>query len=348
MNDFSITEINKKVATIKERVSGLDSGRLFYEIWALSPSTSEEYQLFYKGNNKTGKVSDKFSNEFDALLNDSGIVKIKITLKDSRKALGDMEITLRNAYSSPAPAIRPLPAAPVNTPKNPQAEFSYQHAQSQQQQPQNNALGGVDMLFGLLDPDVDETKFGLLGGIIKLREKTIEDKYEKRAQEEKLDKFIADNAILKAELTKKDSELNALQGKLDKASDKIDELEGELSEYEKLNPGRDMISGLAGAALGKAVLNISKNPKFSGLFGFLTDEETEENMPKAAHKSAAHEPVQVEAVDDSPRGKATDEMTAYIKKLDEETFVNLYNLFIVFSKNPAEINACLAYVKKEE
>lgn len=349
MNDFSTTEIIKKITSIKDRVSGLDrSGRLFYEIWAFIPTTSDEYQLFYKGNNKTEKIADKFSNELDAILNDSGVVKIKITLKDSRKHLGDMEMTLKNAYASTSPAIRPIILNHSKEIKDTQDKFDYQQSQQNNQQAQNNSLGGVDMLFGLLNPEVDERQYGLLGGIIKLREKTIEDKYEKQRQEDRLEKYIEENGVLKNNLGQKELELKALQAKIDKSEERISDLEDELSEYEKMNPNRDMISGIGGNILGKAILKLSDNPKFSGLFGMLMDDDSPAQVEDLSAAPTEFENVNIEAVDDSPRGKAVEEINSFLKKMGDDNFVDLYSLLVHFSSNPADINACLSYVKNEQ
>lgn len=346
--EVSTTEIIKKISSIKERIAGLDrSGRVFYEIWAFIPSTSDEYQLFYKGNNKQDKIYTKFANELDVILNDSNVVKVKITLKDSRKHLGDMEITLKNAYPNNSPAIRPIVLPPSSQiSKNEKSDVPI--AQNNQNNQQNNSpLGGIDMLFGLLNPEVDESKYGLLGGIIKLREKSIEDKYEKQRQEDRLEKYIEENGVLKNDLARKELELQALKEKIQKSEDRIDDLEDELSEYERINPQRDVISGLGGNILGKAILKMAESPKFSGLLGMLIDEETSDKVTESPTKHSEEPTVAISVVDDSPRGKAMSEINKFLEQINDENFVDIYALLVHFASNVLDIKECLSFVKNE-
>jgi hypothetical protein len=332
--ELSAAGIINQVNEIKTRVSGLDKqGRVFYEIWGFNPVSSSEFQLFGKGNNRKEACYPHFENELNAVLSSPTIVHIKIHLKDGRKDLGSSEIVIKPAYPTNTPTLLPIAVEkPDNT--QPQAAAA---------QPQNGfgnvnfiqmlgqAFLGVTGLSGVND------EMSGLGTIMAIQEKVIGDKYEKQRQEDRLQGIIEKNAVLKSDNEKLQTEINKLNGEIDDNEDRIDELEKQVAEYEKLNPKLDMISCLAGQVAQSALLGIISKTKYAGLLGL------DETAPAApSQPSQPSQPVIIEAVDDSPRGKAKQQITAWIDTLGDSDFSALYQLLTLFAKG-TPITSCLQW-----
>ncbi len=334
----STADIIKQVNEIKTRVSGLDKqGRVFYEIWGFNPSSSSEFQLYGKGNNRKEACYPHFETELDTVLASPTIVHIKVHLKDGRKDLGGAEIIIKPAYQSAIPTLLPIKEEKNNN--------NTQQQQPTAAQPQNG-IGGTNFMqmlgqafLGVSGLNGMNDEMGGLGMVMAIQEKVIGDKYEKQRQEERLQTIIENNAILKNENEKLQAEINKLNGEIDENEDKIDELETQLSEYEKLNPKRDMISGLAGMIAENALLGIVSKTKYAGLLG-LGENPTDTNA--VSQPTQPSQPVSIEPVDDSPRGKAKQQITEWIDTLDDNDFSTLYQLLTLFAKG-TPISSCLQW-----
>ena len=277
-NELTANEIVKQVAAIKDWMRGLDeSGLVYYQIFAFNPALSDAYQAYYKGDNKKEKIIEKFEREFDTLLNNSSIVKVKITAKNSRTSLGVMEMQIKPAYGSMYPAPRPETQPEVK----PKDLFSKEQPQQAQSQSQPNSLLGIENIGGLFGLAFDETenlsKYGFLGSVIQLRDQTIEKKYQDLALNQRLEKLIEENAILKQQVKDKDNEILTLKNRVERLEKKVNELDDEIYEYERLNPQRNLISGISSEVLSGAFLGlVKKSPKISSLLGL--DEEAANNV----------------------------------------------------------------------
>lgn len=328
----STANIINQINEIKTRVSGLDKqGRVFYEIWGFNPASSSEFQLYGKGNNRKEACYPHFETELDTVLASPTIVHIKIQLKDGRKDLGGAEIVIKPAYQSAAPTLLPIKEEKHNQQQQPAAA-----------QPQNG-LGGTNFMqmlgqafLGVSGLNGMNDEMGGLGMVMAIQEKVIGDKYEKQRQEERLQTIIENNAVLKSENTKLQAEIDKLNGEIDDNEDKIDELETQLSEYEKLNPKRNMISGLAGQVAETALLGIISKTKYAGLLGL------DENPIDTSAVSQPSQPVSIEAVDESPRGKAKQQIVEWIDTLADNDFATLYQLLTLFAKG-IPIASCLQW-----
>jgi len=338
--DFTPAGIINQVNEVKKRVSTLDSnGRVLYEIWGFNPAASSEYQLYAKGNNKTEKCSARFDNELDTLLSSPAIAQIKVTLKDGRKDLGSSEIIIRPAYQTATPTLFPLQVEK-------QPEVAQVQMPTATAQPQSNTNGvnfiqmlgqaflGVTGLGGVTD------EMGGLGTIMAIQEKVIGDKYEKQRQDDRLQGMIEENAVLKNNNENLQKEIGRLNGEIDEYEDTIGDLEEKLAEYEKLNPKRDMFSGLAGHILENSLLGIVSKTKYAGLLGL---GETSSDTIPATTPIQPTQSVQIAEVDESPRGKAKQQITEWIDMLGDSDFSALYQLLTAFAKG-SSITSCLNWV----
>ena len=292
-NELTAKEIVTQIAAIKNWMRGLDeSGLVYYQMFAFNPTLSDAYQVYYKGDNKKEKIIEKFEREFDTLLNNSSIVKVKITAKNSRTSLGVMEMLIKPAYGNMYPAPRPEMQPEVK----PKDLFS----KEQLQQPQANPLLGIDNIGGLFGLAFDETenlgKYGFLGNVLQLRDQTIERKYQDLERNQRLEKYIEENAVLKQQVRDKDNEILNLKNRVEKLEKKVNELDDEIYEYEKLNPQRNVISGLSSEVLTSAVLGlVKKSPKISSLLGL--NEEMDNNNNVAATMQQPYIPnIEVEEI----------------------------------------------------
>ena len=330
--------IINQVNDVKSRVANLDkSGQLFYEIWGLCPSSSSELQNFGNGNNRLESCYASFESAFDTLLANSDVAIIRISLKNSRKDLGSSEITIKPAYQSVTPAQ--LPAKVEKSDNDNTAQPTKQPQSSLNGSNFIQMLGqaflGVSGLNGISN---ENEEMNGLGMIMAIQEKVIGDKYERQRQEDRLQNMIGENAILKNKNENLQTEVNKLNGEIEDCEDTIANLEEKLSEYEKLNPKRDMISGLAGAIIENSLLGVVSKTKYAGLLGL--GENPIETAPQPI------QPVSVEAVDDSPRGKAKQQITAWIDTLDDNDFSALYQLLTLFAKG-SSITSCLQTMQTE-
>ena len=333
-NELSTAGIINQVNEVKTRVSGLDKqGRVFYEIWGFNPASSSEFQLFGKGNNRKEACYPHFENELNAVLASPTIVHIKIHLKDGRKDLGSSEILIKPAYQTATPALLPIPK-----------EEKLDMAQPQPQPQPQNGIGGINFIqmlgqafLGITGLSGVNDEMSGLGTIMAIQEKVIGDKYEKQRQEDRLQGIIENNAVLKSDNEKLQAEINRLNGEIDNNEDRIDELEKQVAEYEKLNPKRDMISGLAGQVAQNALLGIISKTKYAGLLGL-----DEGAALQPSQSSQPSQPVSIEAVDDSPRGKAKQQIMTWIDTLGDNDFTALYQLLTLFAKG-TPVASCLQW-----
>jgi hypothetical protein len=256
---MNISKINEQLDSLKERVLGLDkSGIIYYEIWAYIPETSADYQLYYKGNNKTSSIADKFTTEIDTILGINA-AKIKITLKSNKKNnFGDTEIVLREQYQSDKPSIRPLQEGIIKLDDNEQKVPFTQPQTQAQPQTQSPSLGGVNQVdfFGALFAPlggISSESLGGLGQLLNLRENKLAEDFERQRKDEKYENLLAENAVLKEKITTLTAENASLERQIDKLEDKVDDLEREVEEYEKLNPQRNAIGNTLGLGISKAV-----------------------------------------------------------------------------------------------
>jgi len=334
--ELSTAGIINQVNEIKTRVSGLDkTSRLYYEIWGFNPASSPDFQLFGKGNNRKGACYPLFETELDTVLASPAIVHIKINLKDGRKDLGGAEIVIKPAYQTATPALMPIKVEKSD------------NTQQQPQRPQNG-LGGANFMqilgqafLGVTGLNGVNDEMGGLGMVMAIQEKVIGDKYEKQRQEERLEGIIEKNAILKSENEKLQAEINRLNGEIDDNEDTIDELQNKLAEYERLNPKRDMISGLAGVIAENALLGIVSKTKYAGLLGL-----GESPIDTATSQLSQSSPMSQPTKDDSPRGQAKQQITAWIDTLGDNDFSALYQLLTLFAKG-APITSCLNWMEEQ-
>ena len=279
MNELTANEIVKQVAAIKDWMRGLDeSGLVYYQIFAFNPALSDAYQAYYKGDNKKEKIIEKFEREFDTLLNNSSIVKVKITAKNSRTSLGVMEMLIKPAYGS---NMYPAPRPEIQPEVKPKDLFSKEQPQQAQPQSQPNSLLGIENIGGLFGLAFDETenlgKYGFLGNVLQLRDQTIERKYQDIERNQRLEKYIEENAVLKQQVRERENEILNLKNRVERLEKKVNELDDEICEYERLNPQRNLISGISSEVLSGAFLGlVKKSPKISSLLGL--DEEAANNV----------------------------------------------------------------------
>jgi len=191
------------------------------------------------------------------------------------------------------------------------------------------AFLGVSGLNGIND----ETG---LGTIMAIQEKVIGDKYEKQQQAEKLHTYIEENAILKSQIAERNAEIDNLKRQLDEADDKFYDLEKEVEEYEKLNPNRDMISGIGQQILSGIAVSLVKKSKYAGLLGF---DENETTAPQNLDKKAN---VQI-----SEANETIDETALFINSLNSEQQTEFQQLIKIFKQDSTLIKACLCYIISE-
>jgi len=325
---MSTTSIINQIKDIKARVANLDnSGRVFYEIWGFFPASSSEYQNYGKGSNRDGACYPAFESQVDTLLSSPDVAKIKITLKDSRKDLGGVEITIKPAYQNITPSLVPM--------KVEKAEVQVQQPQ-QSAQPQTpfNGVGFLKLLgFGEMLNGTDDD-FGGLGSVLAIRDKLIENRFEQRDKEREMGRIIEENAVLKHQNKELESKIEQLNGEIDNYEDSIGDLEDEIAEYQRLNPKRDLFSGLLGMVADNTLTSVAS--KAAGLFGLNgTQAEVPAPIP-------ATQPVQISEVDDSPRSKAKQQITAWIDTLGDCDFSALYQLLTALAKG-ASITSCLQW-----
>ncbi|MDR1544902.1 MAG: DUF3450 domain-containing protein [Prevotellaceae bacterium] len=283
----NIGENMKQVNFLKQRVQELATGKLlFYEIWAFMPETSAEYQLWTSGNSRdNANIVSLFSEQIDNLLTNDRLAKVKVVLKSNKKNFGESEIVLRSAYQ---------PSYQNYMPVMPQPKASAEPQNSENQQHNNYQNTPIELFKGL--GEIENSAFGGLGAVINVRDKLIANEFEKIRQEEKSQQLISEITQLKLEIQQKDFEIKVLKNQQDKLEDKIEELEDHLEEYEKINPKRDMVSGLLGQVLeGVAVGVLKKSPKISALMGF--DDETPAQPQTAAPQQYQQPPVQMQPVE---------------------------------------------------
>lgn len=331
----STTEIIRQVSTIKERVEALDNaGRLYYEIFAYIPNASNEYQSYGRGGNSKGeKIYKQFASDLDRVLNNPDLAKIKVNLKNNRKDFGSMEMTIKEAYANHLPAVRPL----EKTGENRQQKMDFQDDEpTKPQQNMNNqnfmtvlgqAFLGVSGLSGVGN---DETG---LGTIMAIQEKVIGDRYEKQQQADKLFAYAQENATLKAQIGERNTEIANLQKSLTESEDRIDELEAELDEYEKLNPDRDIISGIGKEIFSGLAVGFAKKTKIGGLFGLENDDNAANS---ASPQTGKNTNVQI-----SEATEITDEILLFVNSLNPTQQTEFQQLVRVFQQDISLIKACL-------
>jgi hypothetical protein len=330
MNELSAIQIVDQINDVKSRVKGLyDSGkRIIYQIWGYNPTnTSNEYQMYFSGDRSKGENHnyERFAREIDSIFNNSSIAKIRVTLKDGRKKLGDTEIVIKPAYAAITPVIPvPIRAEPV-------------HSQPQHI-PQNQIANLLGLAFGL--NGIEEDAFGGLGTVLAIRDQIKDNQYEQRSLNEKLQRYMEENAVLREKQKDYEAQIDGLNRQLDDSDERIGELEDELCEYEKINPKRDMISGLGGEMLSSLVAGVLKQTKYAGLLGFNEDSQIQET-PGLQPAQAQTQPVTITPVDESPRAKAKQQIAGFLDKLSDDQFAGLYQLIHLFAKQPDAIACCL-------
>lgn len=327
--ELSAAGIINQVDEVKSRISNLDnSSRVYYEILGFNPTSSSDYKVFAKGSNKEEKCYPKFETQLDALLSNTEIAKIKVTVKDGRKDLGSSEITIKPAYQSFTPSLVPMKVEKIEAqaqPTAPQPAMAF------------NGVGFLKLLgFGEMLNGVDDD-FGGLGSVLAIRDKLIENRFEQRDKEREIQRVIEENAVLKHQNKTLENTIEQLNGEIDNYEDSIGDLEDKLAEYEKLNPKRDIISGLAGHILENSLLGFASKTKYAGLLG-LGETPTE----TAQIQTTVSQPVQISEVDDSPRGKAKEQIAAWIDTLNDDDFSALYQLLTLFAKGNS-ITTCLQW-----
>ena len=332
--ELSPADLINQVNDIKARVLSLDnSSRVYYEIWGFNPVSSPEFQSYGKGNNKTEKCYSKFESDLDRLLASPNVVQIKITLKDGRKDLGNSELTLKPAYQSVTPTV--LPA------KMEKAEVAQAQTPTAQPQPQQTPFNGVGFLkllgFGEMLNGVDDD-FGGLGSVLAIRDKLIENRFVQLDKDRQINSVIEENAVLKHKNKELENKIEQLSGEIDEYESSIGDLEDKIAEYEKLNPKRNIISGLAGSILENSLLGFVSKTKYAGLLGL-----GETDAIPTATPTMSSQPIQIEEVDETPRGKAKQQITAWIDTLDDTEFSALYQLLTLFAKGATPIASCLQW-----
>ena len=336
MNELSAIQIVDQINDIKARVKGLYDGgkRVIYQIWAYNPISSNEYQMYFSGDRNKGENNnyERFAREIDSIFNTSSIAKIKVTLKDGRKNLGDTEIVIKPAYAAITPVI-PIPIRPEQD-----------YAQPKQHVPQNQLTSLLGVAFGL---NGVEDEFGGLGTILAIRDKVKDDQYERKLLNEKLNQYIEENAVLREKQQNYETQIETLNRQLDDSDDRIGELEDELAEYEKLNPQRDIISGLGSEFLSGLAVSALKKTKYAGLLG-LDDSQTQETPASLSNAQVQTQPVTITPADDSPREKAKQQIVIFLDKLNDDQFAGLYQLIHLFAKQPEAIGCCLNWAASGE
>lgn len=316
-----------QINDIKQRVATLDAGRLYYEIWCFTTENSQEYQIYAKGDNKNGtKCSPKFNTELDTVLANPNVAHIRVSLKSNRKQFGDVEIVIQPAYQRNHPTLTPMKVdMPTTTPQP-----TFEQPQGTQAQPNIfNGLGFLKLLgLGEMLNGAENDEFNGLGAVLAVRDRMIENKFEARDKDRELQRIVGENAVLQHKNTELEKEIKTLNGTIEKAEDEIADLEEKLSEYEKLNPKREMIGGLASPILTEALLGVVRKTKYAGLLGI--DAENVQTTPAAPQSNMPQ--VAIEPIDESPRGKAKTQIVEWLDKLNDVDFEALYELLTLFAQ----------------
>lgn len=313
-----------QINDIKQRVATLDAGRLYYEIWCFTTENSQEYQIYAKGDNKNGtKCSPKFNTELDTVLANPNVAHIRVSLKSNRKQFGDVEIVIQPAYQRNHPTLTPMKI------DMPTPQPTLEQTQTAQAQPNIfNGLGFLKLLgLGEMLNGTENDEFNGLGAVLAVRDRMIENKFEARDKDRELQRIVGENAVLQHKNTELEKEIKTLNGTIDKAEDEIADLEEKLSEYEKLNPRREMIGGLASPIITEALLGVVRKTKYAGLLGIDAESTAIPATPQSTMPQVA-----IETVDESPRGKAKTQIMEWIDKLSDTDFEALYELLTLFAQ----------------
>lgn len=311
-----------QINDIKQRVEALDSGRLFYEIWCFTPENSQEYQIYAQGNNKTEKCAQKFNVELDKVLANPNVAQIRVALKSNRKNYGNVEIVIQPAYQRATPQIAPMK---VDMPQNPTNEAQPTAAA---QPDVFNGLGFLKLLgLGEMLNGAEDDGMNGLGAVLAVRDKMIENRFEARDKDKELNRIVGENAVLQHKNAELEKEITTLNAIIDKSEDEIEELADKLAEYEKINPRREMIGGLASPILTEALLGVVRKTKYAGLLGIDENPQTAEVAQQTDAPSVA-----IEAIDESPRGQCKTQIVEWIDKLNDVDFTALYDLLTLFAQ----------------
>ncbi|MDR2963459.1 MAG: hypothetical protein LBU90_07510 [Bacteroidales bacterium] len=351
---MNISQINEQINETKARVASLDNGgksRLFYEILGYDPAISNEYYKLAIGNNKTGSCVAQFNAALDAATANSSIVELRVILKNNKSVFGDTKIVLKQATYN-TPIIVPAPQLPQT--QQPAQNQPAVQAAPEQAPPivQSNSLfGGLGFLQllgintqGLNGADEQTANMNALGAILQFRDSQTAQHYAARDRENEINRLSAELAAAKAEKQQLEREITSLNGTIDKQEDELADLEEKLSEYEKLNPKRDLYSGIAAATIQKAAVSmLVKSPKLTGLLGIDSDiiAELSQTTAPTAPQTNDCSPVQIDMEDDSPRSKASTQITVWLQQLSEEDFAAVYQFLTLCAQGKANIHEVL-------
>lgn len=285
----TIIDKAKQIESLKQRIEGLDKGRLHYEIFAFIPETGNDFQLYYKGSNKGSQsIYEQFCHEIDSLLGNSSVVRIKVKTSNGRKnseSMGETEIVLKDAYPKMVAPLQPLhtlkpEAAKPEAPADKAADKAQEMGLSAQMAEMFGlAFLGESGLGGIGE------QLGVTGMLLKGQEHTMNQRFEREKQAERVAELMKQNGILEQKILILENENEKLKSTLDKYEDRIDDLEEEIKEYERINPKRNMISGIASEIASGALMGvIKKSPVLAGLFGEMND--VEETQPQQYQPTA--------------------------------------------------------------
>jgi hypothetical protein len=333
MNEMSTTQIINQVNELKQRVRGLlenSKRRIIYQIWALNPNANADYQMYGNGDTtKDGRDYEKFEREIDLVLNSPSIAKLKVTITDGKKPLGDTEIVIKSAYAQMQISFpKPLPA---------------NDERGEQPKPIVNTFQFLDIFNTDTGLNGDLGGLGGLGAVLAVRDKLIENKYEKRDYENKMQNYAEQNAVLRAKNLDNEAKIEKLERELDNAETTIDDLEDALNECKFANSQNNKILGFDKEQLAGLAFQFFKGTKLAGSLG-LVDETPEVPAASAIPNVAA---VQIEPVEEkptNPRQPYYDAVVKFMNGLTDEQFTAFWHLLGIFQKAPkTAISACLSW-----
>ncbi len=251
-------EITEQVKQVKAGIVSLCSDpkkdpRIYVTYKSRFFSNEADFSAYAMGGDKS-KRATQCIDDIDKLLGTEGVeyIRIRVDYRTNRTNRTETSFTINLTDKEPARVV-----------------VVGQSQQAQQVAPQQQQFSGMSALadlFGLSilgDTGLGEIteKTGAAGIAVKLKEKMMQDKFEKEnLQREKDD--------LKKRVEELSSVVEVLKKECTKMADENDKLTDELAEYRRINPARDKISGIGGAILANALVGLAqRSPLLAGLFG---------------------------------------------------------------------------------
>ena len=251
-------EITEQVKQVKAGIVSLCSDpkkdpRIYVTFKSRYFANETDFSAYAIGGDKSARAAQCI-DDIDKLLATEGVeyIRVRVDYRTNRTNRTETSFTINLTDKDPARVVV--------------VSQSQKAQQAAPQQQQFSSMSAFADLFGLSilgDTGLGEIteKTGAAGIAVKLKEKMMQDKFDK-------ENLQRENEELRKRVEELKSVVDALKKEGEKTADENDKLTDELAEYRRINPARDKISGIGGAILANALEGLARrSPVLAGLFG---------------------------------------------------------------------------------